>query len=138
MPGLFPFFTAYNLLPVVRLRLVPVVGEGEDLTRDDACMPDPGLDEGVVPLIVASWSWVEKRAEGVQAVNEVAKHGEKRVGGSAMEDLPRSTVEVRLGSENLGERILPGCGVTCRSLERADEDPTVEVRKQTRLLVMGG
>lgn len=55
MPGLFPFLTAYSLLPVGLLRLVPAVGEGEGLERGDVFGPGAGLGEGVVSFIGSVW-----------------------------------------------------------------------------------
>lgn len=129
MPGLFPFLTAYSLLPVVLLRFVPAVGEGEGLERGDAFRPGAGLGEGVVSFIGSARCPSAVRSSKLGTVEvlvsmRVADKGLK-VGWSRLE-------RGRTAGQNLQQ-----CGEDCRRRPgRGHEDPRFGAITQTRLLIV--
>jgi hypothetical protein len=130
MPGLFPFLTAYSLFPVVLLRLVPAVGEGDGLERGEAFGPGAGLGEGVVPFIGADWGSyaVDSSNSGTAECLIGIKVAEKGLRGG----------ESRLNRGRPAGQILQ-CGVDCgRRLGSKNQDPRFGAVRQTRLLIVNG
>jgi hypothetical protein len=117
------------LFPVVLLRLVPAVGEGEGLERGEAFGPGAGLGEGVVSFIGADW--------GSYAVDSSNSGTAECLIGMRVTEKGLRVGESRLNRGRPAGPILQQCGVDCgRRLGSKNQDPRFGAVRQTRLLIV--